>query len=205
MYIDCLQAIDIAISAIKQLPETEENKQAITRLSNMKQDRYIKWTKELVFRYLDNWAKEHDHNPTVNNLSEPNMPKAATFHRLFDMKPSTFLNTYYPNNKPKEKRSKYSAKTKQEWIDNFIQQFNKIQPKSAREYDTKRDKSTPTWITLARYSNVSTWKELLEITNLDTQCLFNQSQFRPKTKQYSVNSTSSLYEKLEELLNKKMS
>lgn len=202
MYINCSQAIDIAISAIKLLPESEENKQAIIRLNNMKQDRYINWTKELVFQYLDNWAKEHGRNPTVTNLVEPNMPKATTIQRLFDMKSSAFLNIYYPNNEKKANTSIYSIKTKQEWIDNFIQQFNRIQPKSAKEYDVKREKNTPTWLTIARYLNVATWKELLELTNLDVQCLSNQYQFKPKTKQYSVNSTSSLYKKLEDLLNK---
>ena len=200
MYINRLQAIDIAISAIKILPETEENKQAIIRLTNMKQDRYINWTKELVFQYLDNWTKEHERNPTVTNLVELNMPKATTIQKLFDMKASAFLNIYYP---PKEKRintSKYTIKSQQEWIDDFIEQFNQIQPKTSKDYNVKRDKSTPTWLTIARYLNATTWNELLKLTSVNTKCLHIQCQ--PITKEYVVNSSSSLYEKLENLINK---
>ena len=45
MYITRLQAIDIAISAIRQLSDTEDNRQAIERLENIRHDcKAIKWT-----------------------------------------------------------------------------------------------------------------------------------------------------------------
>lgn len=202
MYITRLQAIDIAISAINQLPDSSENRQAVERLLNIKNDcKAIIWTKELVHQTLNEWVTAHKRNPTVTDLAEPNMPKAVTIQKLFDMKASAFLNIYYPSSKPKRPNtSKYTVKSQQEWIDDFIEQFNQIKPKSAKDYNAKRDKTTPTWLTIARYLNISTWNELLKLTGVNTQCLHRQYQYQ--TKEYVVNSTSSLYEKLETLLNK---
>ncbi len=201
MYITTLEAIDIAIEAINQLPDTERNRQAIIRLTNMKQDKYIHWTKEMVFQQLDKWKEDHGRNPTVTNLAEPNMPKSNAILKLFGMKASAFLNIYYPPENVKlPKTSKYTIRSEQEWIDGFIEQFNSIRPSSCKEYNVKRDKSTPTWLTIARYLNVSTWNELIELTGVDPSCLKNKSQYQ--TKQYTVDSTSSLYEKLEKLLAK---
>ena len=79
MYITRLRAIDIAISAINQLPDSNENRQAVERLLNIKSDcKAITWTKESVRQALDEWAKSHGRNPTVTDLVEPNMPKAVT-------------------------------------------------------------------------------------------------------------------------------
>lgn len=199
MYITTIEAINIAISAIQQLPESEENKQAIIRLTNVKrQDRLMRWTKEQVFEALDKWKAEHDRNPTMTNLSETDMPSGSTIQCLFDMKPTAFLNIYYPNDKPKKITSQYTIKSKQEWIDNFIEQFNKNKPISGREYDLKRDKGTPTWGTIARYVGVTTWTKLLILAKVDIKHLRAQALYRKK--QFTVNSTSSLYEKLEALL-----
>ena len=63
MYISRLQAIDIAVSAIKQLPDSIENRQAIERLLNIKSDcKAICWTKESVHQALDEWTKIHGRN-----------------------------------------------------------------------------------------------------------------------------------------------
>lgn len=199
MYITTIKAINIAIAAIEQLPESEENRQAVTRLTNIKrQGRLMRWTKEQVFDALDKWKVDHGRNPTITNLAETDMPSGSTIQYLFDMKPTAFLNIYYPNNTPKKNTSQYTIKSKQEWIDNFVEQFNKNKPISGREYDLKRDKGTPTWSTIARYVGAATWTKLLILTKVDIKHLRAQALYQKK--QFTVNSTSSLYEKLELLL-----
>lgn len=202
MSISTLKAFEIAISAIQQLPETQENKDAVIKLTKlMKQDRYICWTKELVFERLDKWKSEHGRNPNMTNLTEFDMPNPTSIQRLFDMKASAFLSIYYPSGNKKPATTIYSVKSRQEWIDEFVKQFTEIKPKSSREYNAKRDKSTPNWETIAKYLNVSKWTELIKITGVDIKSLRNQEAYR--SKHYTVNSTSSLYEKLERLLEKK--
>ena len=201
MYISTLKALTIAIEAIKQLPETDENKQAITRLTNLKKcNRFIHWTKESVFERLNEWKIEHNRNPSVTNLAEDGMPSAKTIQSLFDMRASAFMNLYYPRETPKSLTTKYSNKTKEEWVNIFVQQYNSIQPKSAKEYNTKRDKTTPTWNTIANYLHVVNWTDLIKATGVNTNHLRIKSTYQSSN--YTVNSTSSIYEKLEKLLNK---
>ena len=194
MYITRHQAIDIAVSAIKQLPDSYENRQAVERLLNIKKDsKAISWTKESVHRALDEWAKNHGRNPTVTDLAEPDMPKAVTVKKLFDMKASAFLNTYYSSEKGKAKVGRYSHRTREEWISDFVFRYNSIRPTSAKEYNIKRDKDSPAWLTVARYLGVSTWKELLEITGVSPKAANNISHF-------TVEQTSPAYEKISRLL-----
>lgn len=194
MYINTLKAINIAVDAIKQLPQSPENEQAIERLLNMKSDRYIHWTREMVKDRLDKWAVEHGRNPTVTNLAEPDMPKAVTIQRLFDMRASAFLNIYYPSGTSKRRNtSRYTVKTEEEWVEDFVRQFNEIKPRSAKDYNAKRDEGTPTWLTIAKYLDLSTWRELVLHTGVNTKCLKVQ---QTSVKEYAVDSTSGLYEKL---------
>ena len=197
MYITRLRALDIAISAISQLPDSNENRQAVERLLNIRSDcKTITWTKGSVRQALDEWTAAHGRNPTVTDLVEPNMPKAVTIQKLFDMKASAFLNIYYPREKTKRKSSKYTVRTREEWISDFISQYNSIRPASAKEYNVKRDKDSPTWLTVARYLNVSTWSELLELTGVRKPSAENVSH-------YTVEHTSPAYEKISRLLEKR--
>lgn len=197
MYITRLRAIDIAISAINQLPDSNENRQAVERLLNIKNDcKAISWTKESVCQALDEWAESHGRNPTVTDLAEPNMPKAVTIQKLFDMKASAFLNTYYTTEKRKKQSSRYSVRSREEWIADFISQYNSIRPVSAKEYNVKRDKDSPTWLTIARYLGAARWNELLELTGVKKPSAVNVTQ-------YTVEHTSPAYEKISSLLEKR--
>ncbi len=205
MYINRTEALKIAIEAIKQLPQTNENKQAIERLEGIIADCKIMgiyWTKEKVFEVLNKWRDEHGRNPSVTNLMEPEMPPPSTIQRLFDMSGSAFLNIYYPRSDKSKRKNKYSIKTEQEWIEDFVEQFNKIQPVSADDYNAKREKNTPTWNTIARYLNLSTWHELLQKTGVKTTCLKMQYNLGQEPKTYYVDSTCSSYNKLKDLFEK---
>ncbi len=196
MYITRSQAIEIAIEAIRKLPDSNDNRQAIERLINLQNDcKAMKWTPETVHQALQEWRDEHGRNPTVTDLAEPGMPKAVTIKKIFDMKASAFLSIYYPKEGVKQKSSKYSIKSEEEWIDDFKAQFNKIKPKSAKEYNAKRDNGSPTWLTVARYLQLSTWKELLAAVNVvkDTSTI---------NRTYTVTHSSPTYERIEKLLNK---
>lgn len=195
MYITRLQAINISIDAIKKLPQTAENEQAIERLTKMKaNDNYVHWTKEQVFNQLDKWRDKHNRNPTVTDLIEPDMPKAITIKKLFDMRASVFLNIYYPIQTPKKIITKYSYKTKQEWVDDFKVQYEKIKPCSAKDYDVRREASSPTWLTIARYLGVTTWQELIQLTNVNPKYLKVQCMYKSNSPQKLVIETRSLLE-----------
>ena len=205
MYINRLQALQIAINAIKQLPETAENKMAIKRLDEMSKDCKVSgtyWTKEKVFEVLDKWKEEHFRKPTVTTLMEEGMPSPATIQRLFDMKGSTFFSIYYPRKNKAKRKNKYSLMSEEDWVKNFIEQFNKIKPVSSDDYNAKREQGTPTWQTIARYLHLSTWKSLIIKTGVDIQSLKVKDGMHQEPKTFFVDATCNLYNKLKDLYEK---
>ena len=172
MYITIQMALDIAIEAIQKLPDTYENRQAITRLTNLKNTKVtVTWTKEEVFKHLNKWREQHRRNPTITDLVEPDMPKATTIKKLFDMKASAFLNVYYTSEKKKKSASRYSLNKQSDWIDIFKREFERIRPKSGREYEAKRGKGKPTWGTIARNLNLARWLDLVKLCGVDMSSL----------------------------------
>ncbi len=194
MYITRPKAIEIAIDAISRLPDSNQNRQAIERLINLQNDcKAMNWTARTVHQVLSEWRDSHGRNPTVTDLTEPGMPKAVTIKKIFDMKASAFLNIYYPKENNRQKCSKYTVKPKEEWISDFVAEFNRIKPKSAKDYNAKRDPGSPTWLTIARYLKLSTWKDLLEITGVKKE----KSEVNHT---YTVTHYSPAYTRIEELL-----
>ena len=105
------------------------------------------------------------------------------------MKASAFLNTYYPTEGRKRQTSRYSVRSKEEWIADFVAQYSSIRPSSAKEYNVKREKDSPTWLTIARYLGAATWKELIELVGVEKPHGGNELH-------YSVVHTSPAYEKI---------
>lgn len=205
MYINRIQAIKMAIAAIEQLPETYERKQAVERLEGMINDYKVAgtyWTKEKVFEVLNQWRNEHGRNPTVTNLMEPGMPATTTIQKLFDMSGSAFLNIYYPHEKATKRKNKYSIKSEEEWIKDFVEQFNKIKPSSSSDYNAKRENDTPTWQTIARYLSLSSWQELIKKTGVSIQSLKMKNGLPNEPKTFYVDVTCNLYNKLRDLYEK---
>lgn len=205
MYVNRIQALKIAIDAINQLPETYDNKQAIERLEGMINDCKVSgtyWTKEKVFEILNKWRDEHGRNPTVTNLMEAGMPAPTTIQKLFDMKGSAFFNIYYPRENKIIRKNKYSIKSEEEWIKDFIEQFEKIKPSSSSDYNAKREKDTPTWQTIARYLNLSSWQELIKKTGVSVQSLRIKNGLPDEPKTFYVDATCNLYTKLKDLYEK---
>ncbi|SDB58268.1 hypothetical protein SAMN02910317_03048 [Ruminococcaceae bacterium FB2012] len=191
------QALGLAISALKAQPGTEQTRAAIHRLEQLKESSLVThWTKELVTERLDKWRDSHGRNPTVTDLAEPGMPKSSQIKRLFDMKATAFLNIYYPADKPKQPRSKYTEKSREEYIAEFKNEYGRIKPRSCKEYNVKRCNDSPTWMTVARYLGAATWKELLELTAVDTEHL----RRREGPKALTVTHSGCGFDKLLELL-----
>ncbi len=92
--------------------------------------------------------------------------------------------------------SKYKITTQEEWLSIFIEQYNKHKPITSREYNSKKDKNTPFWGTIARNCGVTRWSELVKLANVP----YHLRELDVKKEIYIVNSHAPLYDKLEELL-----
>lgn len=198
------EALDLTVEIIKDYEEkvlgkeTNTTQEIISMLLKMKSSaKMINWSKDLVFEVLNEWRDKHGRNPSATDLVEAGMPSSTVIKKVFDMKSSAFLKIYYPREKNKKATTKYSLFTNEDWASIFVEQYEKHKPVTSKEYDTLRDKDTPTWITIARNLNLTRWRELIEYTKVD--CNIREST--PIKKEiFIVNSNAPLYEKLAELI-----
>lgn len=191
------EALSYAISAINQLPQSDAGNEAILILTRISEScQYIEWTKEKVFEKLNQWKEEHGRNPTVADLSEPGMPKKATVKRLFNMNPSSFMNLYYPKEKRKP-TAKYAGYTDDDYVAAFKVQYQKIKPKSSKEYDLFREPNTPMWLTVARHCGVTKWSDLLALTEVKR---YGRVSDTGKSRSYKVCVSDPSFEKMVELM-----
>ena len=200
-----MEAILIGITSIEQRTDIpEQTKQlAIERLTNLsKRDWFVQWDKESIIAALQKFKNEHGYAPTVTNLSETGMPSNLTIQSHFNVKASSFLSQLFPENREisskKKKRSNcYGFNTEEDWMNCFIEQFNKHlnDGMSARKYNILRDNGTPTWDAIARHCNVQTWSELMAKANVK----YNKKVVKTATNINIVDVSSPFLDKLEHL------
>jgi len=60
----------------------------------------------------------------------------------------------------------YYHKTKEEWRDDFIQQYHGNKPTSAMLYNQSREEGTPSWFTMANMFGISKWYDWLNFCDI---------------------------------------
>lgn len=187
------EAFDIAVNAIKALPPSERNNAAIEYLESARSERYIKWDKDKILDAMNTWKNEHGRNPTIKDLRDPMLPSAGTIINIFNITASEFFRTYFPS-PPSRHLHKYSNRTADEWVADFIIQYETILPSSAKDYDLHRRSDSPAWVSIAGYAGVSTWNELISFTGVNSHCLKRKYRLKSEVKEWTVRSSSHFLE-----------
>lgn len=200
MYITTAKALLMGIEALKHLPDTNENNEAISRLKALiNTPRLMNWTQESVHETIKEWAAAHGRNPTVSDLAETGMPKNCTIRKLFNMQASTFLRLYYPDSK-KKIISKYYNLTKDDMLKIFRNEFIRLNAPTSKTYDKLRDKSTPSWTTVAKVVSDGSWYGLLREAEIEVKYVSKKESYWQETQSIKVqNSEIQMFQKFQEL------
>ena len=81
-------------------------------------------------------------------------------------------------------------------IDNFIEQYKKMQPRSAVEYNRQRAPGSLTWAAVARGCGLTKWFDLLDHCGLERPVRAYPTGRKESKQVYIVHSTSDLEERL---------
>lgn len=188
------EALYIAIEVIKKSDLSPDiSKEAIHALELcIKSVSSKKWTEEAIFAACNKMVAEKGQLLT-SHFGTDGMPSCPVIRNTFKMSAMAFRDKYYPINSDVDTRSPYTTKTKQEWTADFISEYNRIKPKSQDEFNRKRPKEFPTWVTIAHMNNVSNWSDLLDLLHLE----------RPnRITSFTVSSTSRSAEELKKIRQK---
>lgn len=200
-----LQAISLGIESIKKRSDLPQKKQQeaikiLERLSS--RDWYINWDKESIIKALRDYKERTGKAPTVTNLVETGMPKSITIQSHFQMRASLLLKQLFPENRNLDNKktiyhNPFGFNTEDEWLNCFIEQFNKHSNKNmtSQNYNILRDKGTPTWGTIAKNCGMSTWGDLMKRAGVEYPAKKNKTATNVKIR----NTDSPTLKKLEEL------
>lgn len=142
----------------------EDLKRAVEIITEMKNGMPGKiWNDKDVRDAIDRFKKENGRYPKVKELDKIDyLPPHPVIYNLYGVTAGEWLFTEYGN--------EYNAKwawqfasgiiTKEDLINNFIEQFNEINPVSKIEYNKKRKHLSPSWQYTAQILGLKTWTEL---------------------------------------------
>jgi RNA polymerase sigma factor (sigma-70 family) len=146
------QALHKAIEALKLQGENE----AAEVLEQMGGDLPIMHWSDVVIRdTVDQFVVDHGRLPNAVDFKRPGMPPYRVFMEHYGLAPSDWLQATYPEHFP----------TKEQQMDMytqaFIEDYWRIKPRSADEFNEKRSDKSRGWRSVARYHHLGTWRSLL--------------------------------------------
>lgn len=124
------------------------------------------WSKITIIDAIEQFIEEEGRPPILSEFKiDRRLPKPSTLRYWMGIPLKTFMEKNYPDFK-KCNSGVYYSKTKEEWLDIFICNYQKHKPVSAIEYNKLKDPNTPTWAVFAQLFGFKRWNELMEFTKL---------------------------------------
>ncbi len=158
----------------------------------------VNWEEKTIFDTLDQFVLDNGRNPTTTDLKAKNMPPHPVIKHRFDMTAKEFLDKYYPKEKLCDSKIYYN-KTKEEWLEVFKKEYERIKPTSSEEYNEKRKKELPSWGTVARLNGIKKYSELLKYLNLK---VYRKSNLKRSSSKLKVNTYSDYDNKIDSINSK---
>lgn len=152
------QAITKAIAALHQ---TGENTEAIRVLEELSGELpIIHWSDTALRDTVDQFIADTGRMPTATDFKKPGMPPYRVFMCNYGLTPTEWLQANYPEHYPSQ----------QEMIDRytnaFIEDYLRLKPKSADDFNQRRSDKSRGWRCVARYHHLGTWTNLIKHLNL---------------------------------------
>ncbi len=123
----------------------------------------VHWTEETIFDSVNQFVKENGRYPLCYEFdTNTKLPSDSVIKRMFKMKTSEWLKKFYPD----YFESNSFEKRKERYTQLFIEEYNRIRPKTQAEYDRQRKKDAPSYENMLKYYGLTSRLELLRVLNL---------------------------------------
>ena len=152
------QALSLAMQALSEIGEREE---AVAVLRTMAEELpLVHWSDTAIRDSVEQFILDHGRVPTVSDFKKCGLPPHTVIKNRYGVTLQCWLEKNYPSNKPPmEEERKRLTKA-------FVDDYQRIRPQSAEEFNAKRTPGSPCWYTVAVHNHTKRWRELLKILNL---------------------------------------
>jgi len=156
------QAVLRAIEVLDSLGGYTEEVEALKELSRSLP--IVHWDDAAIRDTVEQYIVEHGEPPRASDFRKPGLPPLTAIKNVYGMTAQVWLDKNYPFQRP-EKPDMQPTYTQQ-----FIEEYNRIQPKSAEAFDKVRKRGVKSWQSIAKYNGVKTWTELRQLLQLPIYC-----------------------------------
>ena len=172
------QAMSAAIEALNASGQTEAAEILHTLSGELP---FFSWSEEAIFDAVDQFILDYGRVPTTTDFKKRGLPPHTVIKRRFGVTLQAWLEQNYPIVKPSEEELRAKA------TEAFVQDYLRIQPRSADEFNAKRTPKTHCWYTVAIYNHTRSWRNLLKKLELP---IYNHVDTPRVSPQFKVNIIS---------------
>jgi len=123
----------------------------------------VHWTEETIFDSVNQFIKDNGRFPLCCEFdTNTKLPSDSVIKRMFQMKTSEWIKKFYPDY---SERNSFESR-KERYTQLFIEEYNRIRPKTQAEYDRQRRKNAPSYENMLKYYGLTSRLELLQVLNL---------------------------------------
>ena len=148
------QAITKAIAALQQEGGNEEAIRVLEELSG--ELPIIHWSDTALRDTVDQFIADTGKIPTATDFKRPGMPPYRVFMCNYGLTPTEWLQTNYPEHYPTQ------DDLKDLYTKAFVEDYLRLQPASADDFNERRSDKTRGWRCVARYHHLGTWTSLIK-------------------------------------------
>ena len=152
------QALQHAITLLSKQPEYAEAIRILKEISD--ELPLIHWSDSSIRDTVEQFILDNGRVPTVSDFRKKGMPPHPVIKQKYRITLGEWLEQNYPNVKPTP------LELKETFTKDFIEDYNRIKPKSQKEFTQNKRPQTKGWQTVAQYYQVKSWRELLKTLNL---------------------------------------
>lgn len=152
------QALHRAIEHLSRSPEFAEEVRLLREISD--ELPLIHWSDRSIRDTVEQFILDNGRPPTVSDFKKAGMPPHMVIQNKYKMTLKEWLTENYPTPKPsyEELKGKYTQA--------FLEDYDRIKPKSQYEFNENKRPETRGWQTVAAYHNTRSWRSLLKILDL---------------------------------------
>ncbi|MCL2854050.1 MAG: hypothetical protein FWE21_00360 [Defluviitaleaceae bacterium] len=126
---------------------------------------FMGWSEQTIFDTINQFIIDNGRPPRTAEFKKKTLPPHTVIKLRFGINLKDFLEKHYPQNQPSPSRP-YSHQTKEHWQAQFIDDYIKNRPPSARQHNAVRTQGTPSWQTISTMFGIQKWRDWLKHCNL---------------------------------------
>ena len=152
------QAMQRAIAVLQQEGDNTEAIRVLQELSS--ELPIIHWSDTALRDTVDQFIADTGRMPAATDFKKPGMPPYRVFMYNYGLTPAEWLQANYPEHYPSQQEmiGRYTK--------SFIEDYLRLKPKSADDFNQRRSDESRGWRCVARYHHLGTWTSLINYLRL---------------------------------------